>query len=287
MAIFDDDSIALEARQRLRRRARRGATRAAEVEDGTLRGLTAWSLDRQRRRAERWQRFDASPRPTSARAPGTILERDDPASDVAVFRIARPSGLSFEPGQYLRLRAFGIRRKYSIASAPAADHVELCIERVPNGRLTSQLWTLGPGDAVEIEPRAKGKLLLAAAPAHVMFATVTGVAPFASMIRDTLPRGRRRIVLVHGARHPEQLVFHDELTDLAARYDLFDYLPAVTQPSATWTGRTGRVTEHVEDALALTGGRPRGYACGNSDMIAAIREELTTRGLAVRSEAYD
>lgn len=279
-----------EASGRARDRARRRVERGLESGDPELARVIAFGADRARRQERRLGRIARGERPgRSSAAPGTVLERVDVTPDLVVFRIARPPTLSFEPGQYVHVGLGGVRRKYSIASRPADPHLELTIERVPGGRLTPELWQVGRGELLEIGDRAKGKLTLASADAHVMFATVTGVAPFASMIRDAVPRARGRFVLVHGARHPAELILGDDLATLAeAHPDRFTYLPSVTQPGAGWAGRTGRVTEHVDEALSLIAEsrRPHGYACGHPQMVEDMAALLAGRGLPVSTEAY-
>lgn len=227
-----------------------------------------------------------------------LLSRDDVSPSVGVFRIGRPAGFQFAAGQAVKIGVGAVTRSYTIASAPAAPYLELCVERVPGGALTSQLFALAPGARVAVAPKPKGSLVLdTSAAAHLMVATVTGVAPFISMLRDVLPRApQTRVILIHGARAEEDLAYRAQLEDLAARHAGFDYLTAVTQPSASWTGLRGRVTEHVDRALAALGapaaGGPRAaravatYACGHPDMVTDLSARMSALGLPIRTEEF-
>lgn len=226
----------------------------------------------------------------ASRAPGTLIARVDVSPSVALFRIARPAGLAFEAGQAIKVGVGGVRRSYTIASAPGDPVLELCIERVPGGALTSRLFALAPGAKLDVVDRAKGDLLFdAAASAHLMVATVTGIAPFMSMLRHVLPRApNTRVIVVHGARAAEDLVYRAELEALAARHPGLEVRHAVTQPAAGWTGRVGRVTEHLDDALrTLAGaGRVTTYACGHPDMVRDASAHFAGLGLPVRTEEF-
>ena len=120
-----------------------------------------------------------------------------------VLRVARPEALAFKPGQRIKL-GVGESKKhsYNMASTPKAPYLEFCIERVAEGRLTPQLWQLAPGDQVTLRMKTKGKLSLdAAGQYHLMVASVTGVAPFRSIVCDALESSsnHHRFTILHGA----------------------------------------------------------------------------------------
>ncbi len=254
----------------------------------------------------------ASARVEVGGAPGALLSREDVSPSVGVFRIGKPRGFQFVAGQAVKIGVGAVTRSYTLASAPAAPNLELCVERVPGGALTSQLFALAPGARVAVAAKAKGTLVLdTSAGAHLMVATVTGVAPFISMLRDLLPRAPgTRAILIHGVRAEEDLAYRAELEAMAARHPGFELWAAVTQPTAAWAGRRGRVTEHVDAALAaLAGGAggmgggpgvaalasrglPRGtrglatYACGHPDMVADVTARMQALGVSIRTEEF-
>jgi ferredoxin-NADP reductase len=210
---------------------------------------------------------------------------------VRILRIRRPPRLAFRAGQYVRLGLPGNRRaKFSIASAPHEDHVELCIQLIAGGRLTPALFGLRQGDVVHIDDVAKGGFTLrAGGPTHLMVATGTGIAPFRSMLRDAWHRrtGGRFIVL-HGASYLDGLPYREELSSHAG----VDYRPTVSRPSEIrnrgWTGLTGRVdTLAAVVASTLDPASTQVYACGNRDMAVAVSERLGALGFVVDREIYD
>ncbi len=217
-----------------------------------------------------------------------LLARTDLSPDLAIFQIAKPETLVFEPGQAIKVGVGGVRRRYTIASSPSDPYVELCVERVPGGELTSKLFALAPGANVELADGAQGDLVLdSGAQAHLMVATVTGVAPFASMLRHALARGARGpFLLLHGTRFEQELPYAVEMAELARRHPSFIYWPTVTQPTAAWEGRRGQVTAHLDGALAVLRVPPTVYACGHPDMVRDVADHATALGLDVRTESF-
>ncbi len=224
-------------------------------------------------------------------APGTVLERVEVSADVMVLRVGKPTGFRFTPGQYAKLGIDRQRNKYSIASAPGQPWLEFCIERVPGGALTPRLFTLRRGDRVELANNGAGSFCLeGGARRHLLVATVTGVAPFISMLRHHLPRGEGSFLLLHGARHPEELAYRPLCEKLAADHpDRFAYIPTVTRPGAESGPRAGRVTAWLDEVvtrLGLEPGRGCAYACGHPDMVREVGETLRDRSIRVRTESY-
>lgn len=215
----------------------------------------------------------------------TITERDDFAEDLATFRLRPAERLGFEPGQYatlaMEIEGKVVKRAYSIASAPHEDGLEFYVECVHDGVLTPCLWELQPGVDLFIRRKIVGHFTLdTARRQHVMAATVTGLAPFLSMIRHqvhALETGAlgvpHRFVILHGASRSEELgPYQREVAGLAARYDWLDYVPTISRPWAepAWTGETGRVEDVLRkwmDRLGIDPADAAGYACGNPDMI--------------------
>jgi ferredoxin/flavodoxin---NADP+ reductase len=229
--------------------------------------------------------------PPSA-APGTVLERIPITPSLLVLRIARPPGLDFAPGQNVRVGVSGATHPYTIASAPEDPYLEFCIELVPNGRLTPRLFALRPGERASVGTRAKGSLVLDEGVSdHLMFATVTGVAPFISMLRRERRalRPGRRILLVHGASSSAELVYRNELEDLARALPGFTYVPALSQPEAGWSGERGRlpsISAAWAERFDLVPGHCRVYACGNPAMVEAISAQFESAAVPVSTESF-
>jgi ferredoxin--NADP+ reductase len=241
-------------------------------------------------------------------AAARIIDRRDCGADLWVIRIRSDLEITFRSGQYVTLglpRAERvIERPYSICSDPAEDAIELFIERVPEGELSAPLWTLQAGEEVLIRKRCKGLFLkdaTAVAEPHLLVATVTGVAPYVSLVRSL----RRRqlagewaadfpVTILQGASHEHELGYTDELRKLDAECDWFTYVPTLSRPwdNPEWRGETGRVEDVMRkhaDAIGLNTESGGVYLCGHPGMISNGRTIMRRAGLldaAIREEQY-
>jgi ferredoxin-NADP reductase len=211
------------------------------------------------------------------------------------FEVPGRQELAFTPGQFVSvLENVGgkeITRAYSIASPRGGNQFALCLNRVPDGLLSSFLFTLHPGEEVEMhEPL--GYFTLRHPGRHAVFvATGTGIAPFRSMLLDHLPRTQPNITLLFGTRHEHGLLYREDMERLAREFKTFRFLPTLTQPSESWKGRTGRVQAHLDEALALR--TPDEivnvdvYVCGLKEMVDDVRQELKRRGFDRKQIIYE
>lgn len=217
----------------------------------------------------------------------TLLERIDFSEELAVFRLRAEEPVEFTPGQYATI---GLRdestdrpllRPYSVASAPGSREVEFFIERVEDGALTSRLWTLNRGAEVWMRKKIVGRFVLDTdRPHHLMAATVTGVAPYLSIVRAQLQGLQNgtletpyHMLILHGASRSWELgTYYDELSALATRVSWLDYVPTVSRPweDPDWAGEYGRVEDVLRKYLDATSFRPANtaaYTCGHPQMI--------------------
>lgn len=229
-----------------------------------------------------------------------VAKKQEVAEDLFVVWLRPEVPFQFKPGQYITIGTGGIERPYSIASAPYENLIELFIEYVLpeyGGKLTPLLWAQHVGESVSMRPRAKG--IFTFQPQyhhHVMVGTVTGVAPYVSMIRQALRekvRGHHFFVL-EGASHQDEFVYDSELERRAAELsDMITYVTTVSRPQAernkSWAGPTGRVNLLVEEYLAkwsLPKDDTMIYLCGNPGMIEDVKERLGPKGWNVIEERF-
>lgn len=135
----------------------------------------------------------------------------------SLFRIRteRPQGFRFRSGEFvmigLEVDGKPVMRAYSIASPAWADHLEFYSIKVPDGPLTSRLQNVTVGDTILMSARAVGTLVYdALTPAKnlYLFATGTGVAPFASIVRDLEVYDKyQNVFLVHSCRNDIELTY--------------------------------------------------------------------------------
>lgn len=208
-----------------------------------------------------------------ARRVETLRDRiERPWPMVVRIGLSVPDGFEYAAGQYVGLRYGDTSRAYSLASAPSASTPEVCVRRVPDGRLSPQLCeTLQVGDQVTLRGPYGELVFDRPSTRDVAFlATGTGVAPFRGMIQTFFEEGRdvidgheRDVWLFAGAAWADDLPYRQAFRSLAAERDQFHYVPCVTRESAirAWDGETAYVQhaflEHVdEDRVTAPLGRP-------------------------------
>jgi ferredoxin/flavodoxin---NADP+ reductase len=213
------------------------------------------------------------------------------------FTTTRDAGLRFRSGQFtmigLEVDGRPLMRAYSIASAVYDDKLEFFSIKVPDGPLTSRLQHLVPGMQVLIGHKPTGTLVmdsLSAGRRLYLLCTGTGVAPFASIVRDPETYERfESVALVHGCRKVAETNYsafvvgqlrENEFLGADARQRLA-YCPTVTREAF---GNNGRITDLLlSGRLSSDLGHPaldpacdRVMLCGsqsfNSDMVAYLGE---------------
>ena len=169
------------------------------------------------------------------------------------FRVTRPRSLRFRSGEFVMIGLMGeagrpLLRAYSIASPAWDDELEFYSIKVPDGPLTSRLQHIQPGDQVIVRPKPVGTLVHdALSPANHLYliATGTGIAPFASLLRDPETFDRyEKVVLTHTCRHAPELAYGAALVRAFAKDPLVGehahkliYLPTTTQDQNDCMGR--------------------------------------------------
>lgn len=222
---------------------------------------------------------------------GELIERKEVTDTLAVFRFRVAEPLRFTAGQYttIGVKCDGevIERPYSIVSSPYEPSLEFFIELVPGGLFTPQLWKLKPGAIIQIRRRVVGNFTLdSSSDRHLMIATVTGVAPFISMLRTRHfddERGNSKhdqFLIIHGASCSADLgPYRNELEQLG-REGWITYVPTISRPwvEPNWHGEIGRVEDIVRkhaDQLGFSSANSVAYACGHPQMVENVKRVIT------------
>ncbi|CDO58557.1 Flavodoxin reductases (ferredoxin-NADPH reductases) family 1 [Candidatus Phaeomarinobacter ectocarpi] len=223
------------------------------------------------------------------------------------FRITRPPAFRFRSGEFVMIGLPGpkgkpILRAYSIASPSWDDTLEFFSIKVPDGPLTSMLCDIKPGDKVLLGKKPTGTLVhdaLLPGKRLYMFSTGTGIAPFASVMRDPETYERfDQVILTHTCREVSELEYGKELEDGLKDDPLVgDMAPAKFVRYATCTREdypfTGRITDLITsgkifDDLGVPPLDPendRVMICGSMDMIKDTKELCEKAGLEEGSNA--
>jgi len=227
--------------------------------------------------------------PEVARRVTTLVERyDRPKPMLARARFEVDGGLDFLAGQYVGLRYDGTSRAYSLASSPTRENLEVCIRRVPGGRLSPRICDdLAVGDEVTVRG-PYGELVLGDhSPRDMVFlATGTGVAPFKGMLDYAFETGydeydgeRRDVWLFLGAAWKDDLPYREEFRALQRSRDNFHFVPCLSrEPTlADWEGET----DYVQHAL-LKHVDPTTVTAGLGERLERWLQKPTDSGVDVR-----
>jgi ferredoxin--NADP+ reductase len=220
------------------------------------------------------------------------------------FRTTRPRSLRFRSGEFVMIGLIDengrpLLRAYSIASPAWDEELEFYSIKVQDGPLTSRLQHIRPGDALILKPKPVGTLVLdALLPGKRLwfFATGTGIAPYASLMRDPDTYERYdEVILMHTCRQQAELDYGRELVEglkddpLCGEYaHKLRYYPTTTQEALTRPGvGTGRITDNLTSGKVFADlGIPpiapatdRGMVCGSLDFNTDMKAILEGFGL--------
>jgi ferredoxin--NADP+ reductase len=220
------------------------------------------------------------------------------ASTLFSFRLERPESFRFRSGEFvmvgLETETKPLLRAYSLASPFWDETLEFYSIIAADGALTPRLKNIQVGDTVLLGKKPTGTLVLdALLPGKTLYmlSTGTGVAPFASLIRDPETYERyERVVLTHTCRTHAELEYghdvvkrtlEDELIGEEARAKL-TYFTSVTQEEGQ---HVGRITHMIEDGRLFDAiGEPRFNP--EHDRIMICGSEYMLRDLKGISEAH-
>ena len=228
-----------------------------------------------------------------------VTKRVDVTEDLLIIWITKPDEYSFKPGQYCTIGIDGLERAYSIVSAPHENELELFVELVPppDGMLTPEIWKLREGNTVSIRPRAKGIFTFKPKyQKHLFVATVTGVVPYISILRDYLHYNQtgHQFYLLFGASYQSEFTYKDEIVKISQSHsDLIKFVPTVSRPqeaaNSSWKGEIGRVNKIVGKYIEqynLDVENTLIYACGHPGMIEDVKEKWVPNGFKVEEERF-
>ena len=232
----------------------------------------------------------------------TVLETQHYTDRLFRFRMTRPQGFRFRSGEFVMIGLPGdngkpLLRAYSIASPAWDDNLEFFSIKVPDGPLTSKLQKIDEGDTVILGKKSTGTLVLdALKPGKTLYmlSTGTGIAPFASLIRDPETYEKfEKIVLCHTTREVSELKYGFDLVDEIKNDEMLseivgDKLVHFTSCTREDYDVTGRVTHLIEDGtLFRTIGEAEGFdpetdrvmICGSMEMLKDCADLCEAAGL--------
>ncbi len=183
--------------------------------------------------------------------------------------------VEFEAGHALGVVRDGVKRYYSVASAPSDGVITFVVHLVPGGKMSGIFDRARPGDVwkvedvigkLSLEPFKEGKVAVLTAG--------TGIAPFRSIYREALYQGiEHDVVHIHSARYYHTIPFAGEWE----RYGI-KFVPTITR-DPHFPGERGRIDaekikRYVPDYTERTF-----LICGPSPFVGTMVKTLLSLGV--------
>ena len=210
---------------------------------------------------------------------GVVREIERPNDRFVKLRLEVADRTPHRPGQHyvVRLRApdgYTAQRSYSIASDPDDPLVELMVECLPRGEVSSFLHEVAEvGDEFELRGPIGRWFVWNGDVPSICVAGGSGIVPMISMLRFAQRTGvESRLKIVASAQTREKLPYIDEL-------DAFGAFVALTREN-----HLGRVAAHIypDEVETLANGVERAYVCGSVGFVSFVGRILGEAG--VRSD---
>ncbi|WP_299409587.1 ferredoxin--NADP reductase [uncultured Roseobacter sp.] len=227
------------------------------------------------------------------------------------FRVTRPASLRFRSGEFVMIGLMGdphpetgkqkpLLRAYSIASPSWDEELEFYSIKVQDGPLTSKLQHIQPGDEIILRPKPVGTLVhdaLLPGKRLWFFATGTGFAPFASLLRDPQTyEDYDQVIVTHTCRDVAELEYGRQLIENLRKDELMlellgeenlaklTYYPTTTRETSP---KMGRITTLLKDGTVfadlgidgISAETDRAMVCGSMGLNTDLKEILEGFGL--------
>jgi ferredoxin-NADP reductase len=227
----------------------------------------------------------ARSRRSRAFVPVPILALHDESDEIRTFRLARPDGFTFVPGQFLTVRVQVDGRPharcYSISSAPSAtDYLEISVRR--QGLVSGALHAnFRAGSVLFIKPPAGRFTYPSRDPRPlVLVAGGVGITPCISMLRHAVEtEPLRRVTLLYSVRSDLAFPFQHELEAIARLNSRVRIEVTVTRADGPTRYRVGRLDETMVRETVSSPADSLCYLCGPTPMVDTARAALIAAGV--------
>lgn len=215
--------------------------------------------------------------------PARIVRTYPLTDDVSFFQVRiadMEKALSFryDIGQFAMISVLGAgEAPFSISSTPSRPGLlEFCIRKT--GSVTNKLFQLKENDLVGIRgpygtgfpvEKMQGKDIL-------IVMGGLGAAPLRSVLLYCLDNRDHfgRVILLHGAKRPAEMLFRDELLDIKKRDDLECHLTVDGNDTEEWTEDVGVVTTLFPKLENIVPENTVGVVCGPPVMYKFVLQEF-------------
>jgi sulfhydrogenase subunit gamma (sulfur reductase) len=215
--------------------------------------------------------------------PTRIVRMHYLTEDVKFFQIRfldmeKALSFGYRPGQFAMISVLGAgEAPFSISSTPSRPGLlEFCIRKA--GAVTNALFRLKENDLIGVRgPYGNGFPIEEMREKDIMIVLGgLGAAPLRSVLLYCLDnRDRfRRVILLHGAKKPAEMIFREEFLSLRRRDDLECYLAVDEDDTGKWTENIGVVTTLFPQLKKTDPLNTYALVCGPPIMYKFVLKEL-------------
>ena len=192
-------------------------------------------------------------------------------------------------GQHVDVRltaedGYQAQRSYSLASEPESARLMLTVELIEGGEVSPYLTSdVRPGDKFELRGPIGGYFVWTAAMGGPLFLVAggSGIAPLNAMLRHrTAAKNKTPALLLYSSRTFEDIIYRDELDQMAARNDGLTLVYTLTrrQPPG-WTGGSRRIDRSMLATVGVPAkARPKIFICGPTSLVESTAKSLLELG---------
>jgi ferredoxin-NADP reductase len=210
----------------------------------------------------------------------TVVDVARPVERSVQLRLDVADRIDHLPGQHyvVRLTAedgYTAQRSYSVASAPSDLSVELFVERLEDGEVSTYLAdVVEPGDALEVRGPIGGWFVWDGATPALLIGGGSGVVPFVAMLRHAREIGRADLLRIAvSSRTLAGLPYVDELADAGALIVLTREAHGI-RPASRLTGA---------ELVPLWEPGQTAYVCGSASFAEGASQLLMANGVPAHS----
>jgi ferredoxin-NADP reductase len=231
----------------------------------------------------------------TAEVAGTMTE----TPSVRTLRLEANGWPGHRAGQHLDVRltaedGYQAERSYSIASPPDGE-LEITVERLDDGEVSPYLVDEArEGDRFEVRGPVGGYFVWDASEPEplLLVGGGSGVVPLMAMIRHrAAATSAAPARLLYSSRTLEDVIYREELDELAAREDGLEVFHTLTRSQPVgWSGYGRRVdAEILRDVAWPASDGPQVFVCGSTRFVDTAADGLVALGYdpqAIKTERF-
>jgi ferredoxin-NADP reductase len=231
--------------------------------------------------------------------PAVLVELRHETASASTLVLNVPGWSGHLAGQHVDVRltapdGYQAARSYSLAAPADSEQIEITVQRVPDGEVSSYLaGDAGPGDSVEVRGPVGGWFVWKPDQndSVLLVAGGSGVVPLMAMIRTRGGISAAPFRLIYSVRRPEDRIYYDELARRDAEDAGLDVTFLYTRVTPEDESRAvGRISL---DDLASYGWpaevEPTCYVCGPTAFVETVSNLLIFLGhdpTRIRTERF-